>query len=202
MDIKIPLWTDYFMDIAELVKTKSTCLRRQVGAVIVKDRRVIATGYNGSPKGCRHCSETGCLRQKLNIPSGEKLDLCRAVHAEENAILQSARYGISVEGADLYTTLQPCTMCAKSIINSGISRVIFRGDYPNEMAIQLLKEAGVSLVLHDIEPAKVMRAKARFGESGLLECCSQMCTIECPDFNKCMEYKTTIECCKGNLRGI
>ena len=141
-----PSWNEYFMDIVELVKTRSTCLRRQVGAVIVKDKRILATGYNGAPVGIKHCEETGCLRQKYNIPSGQRHELCRAIHAEQNAIVQAASSGTSVQGATIYVNTQPCSLCAKMIINAGIKKIVFKGDYPDELSLQMLKEAGVRVV--------------------------------------------------------
>ncbi len=141
-----PSWDEYFMQIVELIKTRSTCIRRQVGAVIVKDKRILATGYNGAPVGCKHCSEVGCMRERLNIPSGQRHELCRAIHAEQNAIVQAAYSGISVSGATLYVTNQPCVLCAKLAINAGIVRIVFNGEYPDELAMMLLSEAGVEVV--------------------------------------------------------
>lgn len=145
-----PAWDDYFMQITELVKTRSTCLRRQVGAVIVKEKRILSTGYNGAPTGCTHCITTGCVRQKLNIPSGERHELCRASHAEQNAIVQAAYSGTSIKGGTLYVTHQPCVMCAKLIINAGLERVIFKGDYPDELAMKFLQEAAIRVVKYEI----------------------------------------------------
>jgi dCMP deaminase len=141
-----PGWDAYFMDIVELVKTRSTCLRRQVGALIVKDRRILATGYNGSPMGTKHCAEVGCLREKLNIPSGQRHDICRAAHAEQNAIVQAAYSGTCIKDSDMYITTQPCSICAKLIINAGIKKIVFKGDYPDDLAMSLLNEAGVRVV--------------------------------------------------------
>ncbi|MFA5341605.1 MAG: cytidine/deoxycytidylate deaminase family protein [Clostridia bacterium] len=141
-----PSWDEYFMQVVHLVKTRSTCLRRKVGAVIVKDKRILATGYNGAPVGCRHCEETGCLRQKLNVPSGERHELCRAIHAEQNAIVQAAKAGISIDNATIYVSAQPCVICAKLIINSGIKKIVFEGDYPDELSKELLDESGIELV--------------------------------------------------------
>ena len=140
-----PTWDEYFMDIAHLVKTRSTCCRRQVGAVVVKDKRILSTGYNGAPIGCHHCLDKGCLRAKLGIPSGERHELCRAVHAEQNAIAQAAQHGISVEGGSIYVTHQPCSMCAKVLINAGIKRIIYQGEYPDTLSLELLSEAGIEL---------------------------------------------------------
>lgn len=141
-----PTWDEYFMDIANLVKTRSTCTRRQVGAVVVKDKHILATGYNGAPTGCNHCTDIGCLRTKLNIPSGERHELCRALHAEQNAIAQGAQHGMSMQGATIYVTAQPCSLCAKLIINAGITQIIYEGDYPDPLSIELLKEAGIKLI--------------------------------------------------------
>ena len=138
-----PTWDEYFMEMAELARQRSTCLRRGVGAVIVKDNRVIATGYNGVPKGIRHCEETGCLRQQLNVPSGKMHELCRGLHAEQNAIIQAACMGSSIEGGTLYCTTQPCVICTKMIITAGIKRVVIKESYPDELAQEMAKEAGL-----------------------------------------------------------
>ena len=142
-----PSWDDYFMDIAELVASRSTCLRRQVGAVIVKDRRIISTGYNGAPRGVSLCLDVGCLREQLGVPSGERHELCRAVHAEQNAIIQAALHGVSTNGATLYCTTQPCVLCAKMLLNAGIKEIFFRGSYPDELALSLLQEGDVKINL-------------------------------------------------------
>jgi len=144
-----PTWDEYFMDIIELIKTRSTCMRRQVGAMIVKDKRILCTGYNGAPVNCRHCVETGCLRDQLEIPSGERHELCRGLHAEQNAIAQAAYSGISVKEGTMYSSSQPCMLCAKLIINSGIKKIIFKGDYPDDNAMQILKEAGIRVVRYE-----------------------------------------------------
>ncbi|MBR5640672.1 MAG: cytidine/deoxycytidylate deaminase family protein [Firmicutes bacterium] len=138
-----PTWDEYFMEMAELARKRSTCLRRGVGAVIVKDNRVIATGYNGVPRGIRHCEETGCLRQQLNVPSGKMHELCRGLHAEQNAIIQAACMGSSIEGGTLYCTTQPCVICTKMIINAGIKRVVIKEAYPDELAQEMAAEAGL-----------------------------------------------------------
>jgi dCMP deaminase len=142
---KRPEWDEYFLEIAGIVSKRSTCLRRKVGALIVKDRRILATGYNGTPSGITHCEEAGCLRTKLNIPSGEKHELCRGLHGEHNAFLQAALYGISVKDSTLYITNQPCIICAKMIINAGIKEVVIAGDYPDKMAREFLDEAGIKI---------------------------------------------------------
>ena len=134
------------MQMAQVVAGRSTCLRRQVGAVIVKDKQILSTGYNGSPSGLKHCAETGCLRQKLEIPSGERSEICRAVHAEQNALIQAAKHGVSINGADIYTTLQPCVLCTKLIINAGIKRVFYVYSYPDPLAAEMAAEAQLELV--------------------------------------------------------
>ncbi len=140
-------WDEYFMEIVEVVKTRSTCLRRQVGAVIVKDNRIITTGYNGAPSHLKHCTELGgCERQRLGVPSGQRHELCRALHAEQNAIIQAAKLGNTTEGATLYVNIQPCVICAKMLINAGIVRVVYKGEYPDPMASAMLEEAGIETV--------------------------------------------------------
>ena len=142
-----PDWDTYFLRIAQLVAQRSTCLRRQVGAVIVRDNRLLATGYNGAPNNVAHCFQLpgGCLREARNIPSGQRQELCRGLHAEQNAIIQAAVHGVSIEGGTLYATTQPCILCSKMLINSGIKRIVFAGPYPDELAMSLLNEAGVEL---------------------------------------------------------
>jgi len=144
---KRPSWDKYFMQITELVATRSTCLRRSVGAVIVKNKRILTTGYNGPPEGLKHCDELGgCLRDKLKIPSGERMELSRAVHAEQNAIIQAAKLGISIDGGEMYITTHPCFICAKMIINAGIKRIVYKEGYPDKFAREILKEAGIKVV--------------------------------------------------------
>ena len=133
------------MEFAELARERSTCLRRKVGAVIVKDNRIMATGYNGVPTGIRHCEEAGCLRAQLNVPSGQHHELCRGLHAEQNAIIQAAHLGQSIAGGTLYCTTQPCVICTKMIINAGIKRVVIRESYPDELAQQMAEEAGLKI---------------------------------------------------------
>lgn len=144
--MKRPSWDEYFMEIVEVVAKRSTCLRRKVGALIVKDKKILATGYNGAPTGLKHCSEVGCLRERLNIPSGERQELCRGLHAEQNAIVQAALHGVSIKEAVMYATCQPCIVCAKMIINAGIKKIVFAGEYPDELALNMLKEAKVELI--------------------------------------------------------
>jgi len=140
-----PSWDEYFFELARVVATRSTCLRRQVGAVIVRGRRILATGYNGAPSGLPHCEEVGCLRDRLGIPSGERQELCRGLHAEQNAIIQGALYGVSLQGSVVYCTTQPCVTCAKMLINAGVERVVYQGDYPDELSRELFDQAGVEL---------------------------------------------------------
>ncbi|WP_425446182.1 deoxycytidylate deaminase [Dethiothermospora halolimnae] len=140
-----PSWDNYFMEIVNVVKKRSTCLRRQVGALIVKDKRILSTGYNGAPTGLAHCEETGCLREQLKVPSGERHELCRALHAEQNAIVQAANSGVSINNATIYVTDQPCVLCAKMIINAGIKRIVFEKGYPDELSMKLLNEAGIEI---------------------------------------------------------
>jgi len=161
---KRPDWDEYFLEIAQVVAKRSTCLRRQIGAVIVRNKRILTTGYNGAPTGLAHCLDEGCLREKLGIPSGERHEICRGLHSEMNAIIQAAQHGISTKGATLYCTHQPCSMCARMLINAGIVRVVYVGDYPDDFAMSLLSEAEIELVLvsppdetgpPEVEPAKV-----------------------------------------------
>jgi len=146
MDRERPSWDEYFMDITCLVAKRATCLRRAVGAVVIKDRRLLSTGYNGAPSNVRHCAETGCLRQQLNVPSGERHELCRGIHAEQNAIIQAAYHGVSIKGATLYCTNQPCSICAKMIINAGIVRIVYQDGYADPLSTEMLAEAGIELV--------------------------------------------------------
>ncbi len=144
-------WPEYFMNIAFLVSERSTCLRRKVGAVAVKDRRILSTGYNGVPRGIEHCASRGCIRVQRNIPSGEHHEICRGVHAEQNVIIQAALYGLILADAELYCTTQPCLICTKLLINCGIRRIICAESYPDEMALEMLKEAGTELVIMPFE---------------------------------------------------
>jgi dCMP deaminase len=138
-----PTWEEYFMDITRLVAKRATCLRRQVGAVLVMDKRLLATGYNGAPSGLAHCLEVGCLREKNNIPSGERHELCRGLHAEQNAIIQAAFHGIRIQGATLYCTNLPCVICTKMLINAGIKEIIYEGGYADELSREMLLEARI-----------------------------------------------------------
>lgn len=140
-----PSWDEYFLEMSKLVAKRSTCLRRSVGAVLVKDKRILATGYNGAPRGLKHCIDMGCMRQKLKIPSGERHELCRALHAEQNALIQASLYGISVAGSTLYATNQPCVICAKMLINAGIKEIVIADGYPDKMAADFLKHAKIKI---------------------------------------------------------
>ncbi|MBI4722509.1 MAG: cytidine/deoxycytidylate deaminase family protein [Candidatus Stahlbacteria bacterium] len=147
-----PTWDNYFIEIAKLVSSRATCLRRKVGAIIVKDKRILSTGYNGAPTGLAHCSEVGCLREKLHISSGERHELCRGVHAEQNAIIQAARFGVSIDNATLYLTDSPCIICSREIINAGIKVVVYGQGYPDTMARKFLKEAKIKVLKYKAPP--------------------------------------------------
>ena len=140
-----PDWDSYFMEIASIVSKRSTCTRRNVGALIVKNKRILATGYNGAPTGLRHCIDLGCMRERLKIASGERHELCRGLHGEQNAFLQAALHGTSLKDSVLYSTTQPCIICAKMIINAGIKEIVIRGDYPDKMSKDLLREAKIKV---------------------------------------------------------
>ena len=138
-----PSWDEYFMNIAEQVAGRSTCVRRQTGAVLVKDRRILATGYNGTPTGLAHCDEVGCLRERRNVASGCNHELCRGIHAEQNAVIQAARHGVVIDGATVYSTHEPCSLCAKILINAGVAGIVFRDPYPDSLSEELRAEAGI-----------------------------------------------------------
>ena len=140
-----PSWETYFMDIAHLVAKRSTCRRRAVGALLVKDKRILTTGYNGAPTGIKHCLDIGCLREELNIASGERHELCRGIHAEQNAIIQAALHGVSIKDASLFCTNQPCSICAKMIINAGIRAIYYSSGYADSLSLDLLGEAGIKI---------------------------------------------------------
>jgi len=138
-----PSWDEYFLEIAQVVSGRSTCLRRQVGALIVKDKRILTTGYNGAPRNLAHCLDVGCLREEAGAESGHVHELCRGLHAEQNAIIQAAMYGVSIDGGVLYSTHQPCVLCSKMIINAALEAIHYLEPYPDELAERLLAEAGV-----------------------------------------------------------
>ena len=139
-----PSWDEYFMSIAHQVAPRSTCTRRQVGAVLVKGKRILATGYNGVPIGLEHCDVVGCLRDKLGIPSGEKHELCRGLHAEQNAVIQAARFGIAMDGSTIYSTTRPCVLCAKILINSGVVEIVSSAGYPDALSESVIEESGIA----------------------------------------------------------
>jgi dCMP deaminase len=145
-----PSWDEYFLQLATQAASRSTCLRRQVGAVLVRDKRILATGYNGAPRGVSHCLDIGCLREQMGIPSGERQELCRAIHAEQNAVIQAAIHGVAIEDATLYTTLHPCVLCAKILINCGVREIHYVEGYPDELSRELLAEAGVVLIKEEL----------------------------------------------------
>lgn len=151
MDNRMP-WPDYFMNIANLVAERSTCTRRKVGAVAVLDKRILASGYNGPPSGTAHCADVGCIREKMGVPSGERHELCRGLHAEQNVIIQCATHGVSMKGAEIYCTTQPCLICTKMLINAGVTAIYCSESYPDELSEQMLKEAGVKFAF--LESAK------------------------------------------------
>ncbi len=140
-----PSWEEYFMDITQLVAKRSTCLRRQVGSILVKDKKILATGYNGAPARLEHCLEVGCLREQQSIPSGERHELCRGLHGEQNAIIQAAYHGVGIRGATLYCTNHPCVICSKMLINAGIERIVYEEGYADDLAAQMLKESGIKV---------------------------------------------------------
>jgi dCMP deaminase len=139
-------WNEYFMEITKLVAKRSTCLRRQVGAILVKDKKILATGYNGAPTGLQHCIEVGCLREQRKVPSGERHELCRGLHAEQNAIIQAAYHGVSIRGSTLFCTNVPCAICTKMIINAGITTVVYLDGYADSLAQDLIAKSGVKLI--------------------------------------------------------
>ena len=147
-----PDWNEYFIDIALLVSRRSTCTRRSVGAVLVKDKRILATGYNGAPSGLAHCAEVGCLRAQQQVPSGQRHELCRGLHAEQNAIIQAAFHGISISGATLYCTTVPCSICLKMLINAGIRQMVCVEGYPDQLTESFLREAGIHIEIVGDKP--------------------------------------------------
>ena len=149
-----PDWDHYFMEIARVVSKRSTCLRRSVGAVIVKNRQIVATGYNGTPSGLEHCAVTGCLREQLKVPSGKMHELCRGIHAEQNAVVQAAFHGVSVNGGTLYCTHQPCVVCTKILINAGIKHIVYDNPYPDKLAEEMLKASKMEITILDGETEK------------------------------------------------
>jgi dCMP deaminase len=141
-----PSWPEYFMAITKLVAKRSTCLRRSVGAVLVKEKRILATGYNGAPAGLKHCEEVGCIREDASIPSGTRHELCRGLHAEQNVIIQAAFHGISIKESTLYCTNKPCVICSKMIINAGIKHIYYEEGYDDPLSDQMFAEAGLQVM--------------------------------------------------------
>ena len=139
-----PSWDEYFMGITELVAQRSTCLRRHVGAIIVRDKRIITTGYNGAPARIKHCLDVGCMREQMGIPSGERHELCRGLHAEQNAIIQAAIHGVTLQGSTIYCTNMPCSICSKMLINAQIVDIYYKEGYPDSLAAEMLAEAGIT----------------------------------------------------------
>ena len=148
-EIKRPSWDEYFMEITTLVGQRGTCLRRQVGAIIVMENRILSTGYNGSPKGLPHCETVGCIREEMKIPSGQRHELCRGLHAEQNAIIQAAWHGVKIQGGTLYCTHKPCVICVKMMLNAGIKKLVYSGGYPDELAAELLKTSPLEVVRYE-----------------------------------------------------
>ena len=150
-----PSWNEYFMEIALLVRKRSTCIRRQIGCVIVSDKKIMSTGYNGAPSGLRHCLDTGCLREKMGIPSGQRHELCRALHAEQNAIIQAAISGINIKGATVFCTHFPCSLCAKMLINVRVDKIYYIEGYPDDLSKGLLLEANIPTEKIDMAIEKI-----------------------------------------------
>ncbi len=144
-----PAWDTYFMKITEDVSQRATCVKRKVGAIVVKENRILSSGYNGAPKGFEHCTEKSCIRKQMNLPSGQRHELCRGLHAEQNAIIQAAWHGVEIEGSTMYCNYQPCVICVKMIINAGIKKLIYAGGYPDELAQQMLKESKLAVTKYE-----------------------------------------------------
>jgi len=151
---KRPSWDEYFLSITKEVAKRSTCLRRQVGAILVMDKHILTTGYNGAPSGLQHCLDIGCLREQLKVPPGERHELCRGLHAEMNALLQASRYGIKISGATLYTTTYPCSLCAKMLVTAGIQRIVTITDYPDPLAKDILSMAKINVEIFEQKDTK------------------------------------------------
>ena len=144
-----PDWNEYFMEMAELAAKRATCLRRKVGAVLVKNKKVLATGYNGAPMNIEHCESTGCLREKMEVPSGERHEICRGVHAEQNLVAQAAIHGVKTEDSIVYCTHQPCIICTKILINAGVKKIYFKNSYSDEFAEKLLNQSNVKFIKYE-----------------------------------------------------
>lgn len=150
-NIARPGWDEYFMKIAQDVASRATCVKRKVGAILVKEKRILTTGYNGAPIGAEHCGKVGCLRQQMEVPSGMRHELCRGLHAEQNAIIQAAWHGVKIEGGTMYATYQPCAICAKMIVNAGLKKVVFGGGYPDDLAVRVFNEGNIELFHFDYQ---------------------------------------------------
>lgn len=144
-----PDWDEYFMEMAELAAKRATCLRRKVGAVLVKNKKVLATGYNGAPMGIEHCETTGCLREEMEVPSGERHEICRGVHAEQNLVAQAAIHGVKTEASTVYCTHQPCIICTKILINAGVKKIYYKNSYSDEFAEDLLKQSNLEFIKYE-----------------------------------------------------
>lgn len=161
-----PGWDSYFMEIARIVAKRSTCIRRNVGSLIVKDKRILSTGYNGAPVLLSHCIDAGCIRERLNIASGERHELCRGLHAEQNAIIQAAYHGVSINGAHVYSTHLPCSICMKMIINAGITKIFYSDGYPDELSHELIQESGIKVERVEPDKRSAPDTKVRSSEFG------------------------------------
>lgn len=188
-------WKSYYMGIADLTSARSSCLRRKVGAVIVKDHKIISVGYNSVPSLCRECKNVGCLRETMNIPSGERQELCRAIHAEQMAIINA---GCDLLGAELFVTTHPCSICAKLLASYNFSKVYYLGDYADDLAKSILRESGIQTYPCN-SVLGTQDVKIKFGkelrddvEHDVIECCSQKCDDECPNISSCKDYRINI----------
>jgi dCMP deaminase len=152
----IPTWDEYFISIAALASIRTKCIRRKVGAVFVRNKQILTTGYNGPPKGISHCNEVGCLREKMNTPSGERQEFCQGLHAEQNGIIQAAQHGVSLIDSDIYCTNQPCSICAKMLINVGVKRIIYAQPYNDPLAKRLLEESKIEIIKNNIDIPTIM----------------------------------------------
>ena len=146
MNNQRPSWIEYFMQITRDVSERAICVKRKVGAIIVKDNHILSTGYNGAPKGFSHCTENTCIRKQMEVPSGQRHELCRGLHAEQNAIIQAAVHGVKIDGGTMYCNFQPCVICVKMMINAGIKKLVYSGGYPDELAAEMLKESKIEVV--------------------------------------------------------
>lgn len=168
MEINRPSWDQYFMRMAFLAASRTNCTRRKVGAVIVKDKNVLATGYNGPPSNSAHCDSAGCLRNIMDVPSGERHELCRGLHAEQNAIIQAAVHGVSIKDSVIYVTTHPCVVCAKMLINAHINEVIYADGYPDELSKLMLLDSDLNLRRFELpeEEVRMMIGNFSMAESG------------------------------------